>query len=195
MQPSDRSTTTRRRRGRAALGALAAVALAATGCGVPPPPIDDGGGWALVFGDGFDGPGLHPDWAVPPTSRSEPPTVSGGVLTLRSTAANGWEWGIVAAATGPRVAGEPSYPFVAAWQEGYVEARVRFSNDRWAWPAVWLFSTAKAEAWPGEDCSRLSAEWDIVENGIDGGDGSRPANNWVTSVVHRNTGDTTPDGY
>jgi beta-glucanase (GH16 family) len=182
----------RRPRGRRLLGALTLLGVAVA-CAVPPPPIPETG-WALVFGDGFEGTELKPIWAGAPFVDSLPATVADGILTLRSTAANGHQWGYLAT-TGPRIEGEPSYPYAAAWQEGYVEARVRYSNDRWARPAMWMFSMAKTEAWPGEDCSLLNAEWDIMENGIDVGDGSRPANDWVTSAIHRNTTDNTPDGY
>ncbi|HET6953449.1 MAG TPA: hypothetical protein VFI47_23935 [Acidimicrobiales bacterium] len=181
------------RRWRRRLGAVATLTLASLGGCAAPAPIGQGG-YELVFADNFDGTSVGPVWSGVPYVRSLPPTVAGGLLTLRTSAANGYEWGYLAS-TGPRVDGEPSYPFVSAWQEGYVEARLRFSNHRWARPAFWMFSQAKTEAWPGEDCSRLNAEWDIMENGIEMGDGSRAANNWAVSVIHRNTTDNTTDGY
>jgi hypothetical protein len=54
---------------------------------------------------------------------------------------------------------------------------------------------AKTEAWPGEDCSELNAEWDIFDNGVQGGRGHRPARNWYFTGLHRNTTDHTDDGY
>jgi hypothetical protein len=54
---------------------------------------------------------------------------------------------------------------------------------------------SKTEAWPGEDCSELNSEWDIMENGVQNGDGLRPAGNWYFTALHRNTTDNTSDGY
>ena len=54
---------------------------------------------------------------------------------------------------------------------------------------------AKTEAWPGENCSQLNAEWDIMEGGIGNSDGQWPASRATYSVLHRNTTDNTPDGY
>jgi hypothetical protein len=169
------------------------VALAlTTTCGAPPPIADSG--YELVFDETFDGDAVPPHWATAPFGGSLPATVDGGLLTLRSTAANDHQWAYTAS-TGPRSDTEPNYPFASAWEEGYFEARLRYTDDPWAWPAFWLFSMAKTEAWPGEDCRTLNAEWDIMENGIGNRDGAHPASSWFVSVLHRNTTDNTPDGY
>jgi hypothetical protein len=165
------------------------LALAfATTCGSPPAITDRG--YELVFDEQFDGDEVRPHWATAPFGGSLPGTVQDGLLTLRSTAANDYHWGYLAT-TGPRFETEPNYPFASAWEEGYFEARLRFTDDPWAWPAFWLFSMAKTEAWPGEDCTKLNAEWDIMENGV----GSGQASSWFVSVLHRNTTNNTPDGY
>jgi hypothetical protein len=171
--------------------ALLGLAVAPSGCA--PAPIS-GGGYELVFRDEFDDTSLSPLWAPSPVGGSLPPEVGWGVMTIRTTADNGYQWGVVAS-TGPRVATEPNYPFLASWQEGYFEARVRYSNEAWAWPAFWLFGGAKVEAWPGEDCRYLNAEWDIMENGVQNDDGNHPANAWSFTALHRNTTDGTDDGY
>jgi beta-glucanase (GH16 family) len=170
---------------------LAATLLTLVACA--PAPVA-GGGYRLVFHDDFDGDAVGGIWATAPFGGSLPATVRNGALTLTTTAANDYYWAYVAS-TGPRLDTEPSYPFAGAWQEGYFEARIRYSDNRWARPAFWLFSMAKTEAWPGENCARLNAEWDIMENGIGGTDGDRPASRWSVSVIHRNTTDNTPDGY
>jgi hypothetical protein len=183
---------TRRRRARSRAVAVVALVVGSlvTGCAAAPAP-----GYVIVFADEFDGTEADPAvWATAPFGGSLAPTVADGALTLRSTAANSYRWGYLAS-TGPRHAGEPSYPEARAFQEGYVEARLRYTDDPWVWPAFWLFSMAKTEAWPGEDCSRLNAEWDVMENGIENGDGSRPASSWYFGNLHRNAGDGTPDGY
>jgi len=180
-----------RRAGRArriGLGATTVVMALATTCGAPPPISDST--YELVFVEQFDGDAIRPHWATAPFGGSLPATVQDGILTLRSTAANHHRWGYVAS-TGPRLDPEPNYPFASAWQEGYFEARLRFTDDPWAWPAFWLFSMAKTEAWPGEDCTKLNAEWDIMENGV----GTGRASAWHVSVLHRNTTDNTADGY
>lgn len=158
-----------------------------------PAPIEDQG-YELVFVDYFDGDAPGGIWAIAPYSASLPATVSDGVLTLAATADNGYRSAYLAS-TGPRFDTEPSYPLAQAWEEGYFEARIRFTDNPWAWPAFWLFSMAKSEAWPGEDCTRLNSEWDIMENGIGNEDGTRPPSESYYGVIHRNTTDNTPDGY
>jgi hypothetical protein len=174
-----------------ALGLLGLKALLLAGCA--PPPIQ-GDGYAVVYQDHFDGTTVHPIWDTGPFGGSLPATVANGVLTVRTTAANDHHWGYLAS-IGPRQDGEPSYPFAHAWQEGYFEARIRFTDDPWSWPAFWLFSMAKTEAWPGEDCRRLTAEWDVMENGVQNAEGTRPASGWYFTALHRNTSDGTDDGY
>jgi beta-glucanase (GH16 family) len=152
------------------------------------------GGYEVVYEDQFDGDTLGGLWAVAPHGDPLPPTVADGFLTIRTTAANNFSWGYVAS-TGPRLTTEPSYPYMGAWREGYFEARLRYTDSTWSWPAFWLFSAAKTEAWPDEDCRRLTSEWDIMENGVANWNGQRPAAHSNVSVLHRNTTDGTNDGY
>ena len=167
--------------------------LVASLVGCAPAPIA-GQGYELVFQDEFNDAELSALWQAAPSGGPLPPTIGYGVMTLRSTEANGYQWGLVAS-TGPRLTSEPSYPFMASWQEGYFEARIRYSDDPWAWPAFWLFGAAKVEAWPEEDCRLLNAEWDIMENGVQNSDGAHPASSWSYTALHRNTSDGTDDGY
>jgi len=175
---------------RRALGLLALLAVFVAGC--VPPAIEEQG-YGIVFQDRFDGPTVNRVWSTAPFGDSLAPTIANGVLTVRATAANGYQWGYLAS-TGPRQEDEPSYPEARAWREGYFEARIRFTDSPWAWPAFWLFSMAKTEAWPGEDCRHLIAEWDVMENGVQNFDGARPASSWYFGALHRNTSDGTPDG-
>jgi hypothetical protein len=123
-----------------------------------PAPIRDAD-YQLAFEDDFEGSELDTSvWNTGPVGGSLPATVAGGRLTIKTTAANNHHWGHLAS-TGPRSDGEPSYANPKAWQEGYVEARTRYTDNPWSWPAFWMFSMAKSEAWPGEDCSLLNAEW------------------------------------
>ena len=183
-----------RARASVAVMIAAAVGVFAAACAPAPVPAPRPA-YVLVFADEFDGTAADPAvWATAPFGGSLAPSVGGGALTLRSTAANAYRWGYLAS-TGPRRAGEPSYPDARAFREGYVEARLRYTDDPWAWPAFWLFSMAKTEAWPGEDCRSLNAELDVMENGVENADGSRPASSWYFGNLHRNTGDGTADGY
>ena len=159
-----------------------------------PGPIE-GAGYALAYHDEFAGAAPDPAvWHTAPFGGALPPTIRDGYLTITSTAANDYRWGHVAS-TGPRTEAEPSYRNPRAWQEGYFEARLRYSDNSWSWPAFWLFSQTKTEAWPGEDCSRLNAEWDMMENGVENGTGGRPANRWYFTALHRNTTDNSDGGY
>ena len=180
-------------RRRDAVRLVAAVLLATTAVGCVPPPIADNG-YELVFSDTFDGDALGGIWSVPPHGNPLAPMIGDGVMTIWTTAENNYSWGFVGS-TGPRLDTEPSYPFMQAWQEGYFEARIRYSDDRWAWPAFWLYSSSTAEAWPGQNCRKLTSEWDIMENGVANGYAERPADHWNVSVIHRNTTDGSPDGY
>lgn len=172
---------------------LTSLALAAAPA-CAPPPISDAG-YSLVYHDDFDGTTVDSTvWATAPYGGSLPATLADGVLTIRATEANGYRWGYLAT-TGPRSGTEPSYPDALSFEEGYFEARIRFTDDPWSWPAFWLFSMAKTEAWPGEDCSRLNSEWDVMENGVQNGDGTRPAATWSFTALHRNTPDGSADGY
>lgn len=158
-----------------------------------PPPVA-GTGYELVFQDEFDDGSVGAIWATAPFGGSLPPVEGNGVMTVWSAAANSSYWGYVAS-TGPRIDTEPSHPFAHAWRYGYFEARIRFTDSDWAWPAFWLFSLAKTEAWPGENCNLLNAEWDIMEGGIGNADGQWPASRATYAVLHRNTTDNTADGY
>lgn len=174
-------------RRRLRLPVLAAVALALLLACAPAPIIEQGGGYEIVFEDTFDGPELGPLWHQPPTVSGPAPTVSGGAMVLTANATGHGE----ATSTGPRLADEPNYPFAASWQYGYFEARLRFTDDPYAWPLFWMFSMAKSEAWPEEICphegGEYTSEWNILEGGLNNQDGSQRASRSVHSVVHRNT--------
>jgi hypothetical protein len=133
-------------------------------------------------------------WVTAPFGDSLSPTVEDGAMTIRTTEANDYMWGYVAS-TGPRSESEPNYRNPRAWEEGYFEARIRYTDNPWSWPAFWLFSMNKTEAWPESDCSELTAEWDIFDNGIQNVDGSHPATDWYWTGLHRNTTNNTPEGY
>jgi hypothetical protein len=166
---------------------------------VPPPTIAveqpapiRGTDYRLDFADDFGGTTASSQvWATAPFGNSLPVTVGDGAMTLTANAANEYRWAYIAS-TGPRQDGEPSYPAAEAWQEGYFETRLRYTDNAWSWPAFWLFSMAKTEAWPGENCDHLDAEWDIMENGTPH---QRPANDFYYTTLHRNTSDGTADGY
>jgi hypothetical protein len=168
------------------------VVLAVAAC-VPPRAITDRG-YTLVYQENFNGNAVPPQWQTVAYGGSLQPTVADGLMTLKTTAANNRHWGYVAS-IGPRSKTEPNYPYMLAWQEGYFEARFRYTNHVWSWPAFWLFSAGRTEAHPGEDCRYLAAEWDMVENGVGNWNGERPADHGYVSVVHSNTKDGTPDGY
>jgi hypothetical protein len=159
----------------------------------PPPPASPPPfpGYRLVFDEGFDAVAMTSGvWSAGGSNGSLPPVTGGGMTTITATASNGHRWGLVDS-IGPWSSGEPTHPQMRSWQYGYFEARLRYTDDPWSWPAFWLFSSAKVEAMPGEDCSRLTSEWDIMENGL----GGRRADHWYHTALHRNTSDGTPDGY
>jgi hypothetical protein len=161
----------------------------------PPPtpaPIQ-GAGYHLAYADEFDGGG-DGTWENAPFGGSLPASVGGGVLTLEATVANDRKWGYVAS-TGSRADREPSYAGAESWQTGYFEARIRYTDSPWSLPAFWLFSMAKTEAWPNEDCSKLTSEWDIMENNAKKGDGRPSPAGMYHTALHRNTKDGTDDGY
>ncbi len=109
-----------------------------------------------------------------------------------------WDWALIST-NGPRRASpEPNYPNMRSFRgRRYVEAFVRYTENRWTWPAFWMFSARKNELWPGESCSspllpsELTAEWDIMENGYQSGE---TTSHFFTNI-HRNTSDGTPDGW
>jgi hypothetical protein len=168
------------------------------GTGAIVPPLLTGI-WYLAFQDTFDDAqkSLTETWEThPPYTTSYPGSVSvtNGILSLKTGSATNYEWAGVST-SGPRSNTEPNYPRMKAWQGGYFEARLRYTRSEWSWPALWLFSAAKSEAWPGENCAYLDAEWDIMENGVENGWQHRPAGDWFFTNMHRNTSDGTPDGY
>lgn len=169
---------------------LAGLCLAAS---CEPAPIA-GRDYRLAYEENFNGTTLSPQWATAAYGGSLQPTVANGSMTVRTTAANNRHWGYVAS-TGQRSAVEPNYPRMAAWEEGYFEARLRYTDSNWAWPAFWLYSASTTEAWPNENCAFYTAEWDIMENGIANWNGERPARHSNVSVAHYNTRDNSADGY
>lgn len=173
---------------RSVLGAGALV-VAALGLlpGCEPGPIR-GQGYEIVFEDQFDTLDTTV-WATAPYGGSLPASVTDGVMTLRTTAANGYRWGQIASTGQRRSSPEPNYPNARAWEEGSFEARIRYTSSEWTWPAFWLFSMDKAEAWPDEHCpaegGELTSEWDIFDNGS--WDGTPTGPHHFFSGLHRNT--------
>ncbi len=165
-------------------------------------PAQLSGNWRTVFQDEFlSASAFANTWEQhAPFSALHPGSVAvaNGLLTMKVGEITNYDWAIVSTA-GPRSAGEPSYPKMKAWREGYFEARLRYTDSEWSWPAFWLFSAAKSEAWPGEHCPSkggyFNAEWDMMENGVQNGWQHRPAGDWYARVIHKNTTDNTPDGY
>ena len=149
-------------------------------------PSDDG--YELVWEDDFDGTDLSSQWERHIPSQPEPQAdelvVAGGTVTLRTTDPSRWT-GI--STRGPRQDVEPSYPDMLDWEQGYFEARVRYSDDDWSFPAVWLFSSAAAEAFPIDDghCPVLVSELDIMEGLVPTGLSHKAQR--VTHTLHRNT--------
>lgn len=159
--------------------------------------------WSTVFHDDFSNSNasLQEIWELhPPFTTNHPGavTIADGVMNLRAGDISNYEWTHIST-SGPRTTSEPNYPSMKAWQEGYFEARFRYTDSEWSWPAFWIFSASKVEAWPGEHCPSnggfFNAEWDIVENGVQNGWQHRPAGDWYMTVLHRNTTDNTADGY
>lgn len=161
------------------------------------------GTWRRVFEDDFTNPSvsLSSVWELHPPFTTKYPgavSVANGVMTLKTGELTNNEWTHVSTA-GPRRSTEPNYPAMKAWREGYFEARFRYTDSEWSWPAFWLFSANKVEVWPGEKCPAqggyYNAEWDMVENGVQNGWQHRPSNSWYARVIHKNTTDHTDDGY
>lgn len=174
--------------------AVLALALVLTGCPYNP----EENGYTMVWSDEFDGAAIDTSvWELKNTPWEGPAdsgeiTVSDGTLKLRSydderdfqTAIN---------TRGPRSSGEPNYPDHLSFEEGYFEARLRYTDDGYSLPAFWLFSTAVAEAqtvWPdprdtGSHCPTLVSELDIMEGLVPTGAPGRPQS--ATGTLHRNT--------
>jgi hypothetical protein len=172
-----------------ALPLLSAIAA----CDHDPAPIA-GQGWVEVWEDTFDYPSvaaMGDVWELNGnvTLATNPNDPDDQMVRLRTGPFQGWNWTLISTA-GPRSASEPNYPDARAWQGPlYVEAYVRYTENRHTWPAFWMFSLHKIEAGPTDDCSspplpsELTAEWDIMENGWDSDDTS---SHYFTDI-HRNT--------
>ena len=185
------------------LGGVGVLVLGAAVLSACHPPEDPN--WTVVWQDEFDYASvadmgqvweLSPPWATYTPGEvqlSDDPSVPGGrMVHLRTDASMNWDWTLIST-MGPRTPGsEPNYPSARSWQGPvYVEARVRYTENRHVWPAFWMFSHRKAELWPDEDCGpgappeKLTAEWDIMENGWQVGD----TTSRFSTAVHRNTSD------
>lgn len=161
------------------------------------------GSWGIVFEDDFSNAtkSLTETWSTRPPFTTYHPgsvTAANGLITLKTGTISNYEWAHIST-DGPRSSTEPNYPKMKAWREGYFEARIRYTDSEWSWPAFWLFSASKVEAWPGENCPAkggfYNAEWDMMENGVQNGWQHRPASSWYVRVIHKNTSDGTSDGY
>lgn len=198
---------------------LLAVTATGAGCSRTPAPVE-GLDWVVVFEDEFDYPSLLAMAAVwelsPPFATYHPgevtltanPNQPGDRIVRLTTgpfqAYGDGRWGLAQiSTTGPRApaGSEPDYPHARAWLGPlYVEAYIRYTENRHAWPAFWMFSLHKSESWePGDhdNCSspplpwELSAEWDIMENGHAA---NAPLSGYFTAI-HRNTPDGTANGW
>ena len=204
------------------LGLMAVLGLVAgvAGCDHDPAAVRDQG-WTEVWEDTFDYTSLDQMddvWELnPPFSTyfpgevqlmdnpadTDPSDGTDRMVRLRTgpfqTRSDGlWDWAMIST-NGPRRTGtEPNYPDARSFQGPlYVEAWVRYTENRHTWPAFWMFSARKNELWPGESCSspplpqELTAEWDIMENGYSAGETS----SHFFTAIHRNTSDGTADGW
>jgi hypothetical protein len=195
------------------------VATATAGCSRMPEPIDEPG-WVVVWSDDFDYPSLgamaqvwelsapfataHFGEVMLTDNPDEPGDRVARLTTGPFQVHTDGTWDLAEISTaGPRApaGSEPDYPRARAWMGPlYVEAKIRYTENRHIWPAFWMFSLNKVESWePGhhDACSdppkpwELSAEWDIMENGYDP---NAPRSNYFTDI-HRNTSDGTADGW
>jgi hypothetical protein len=208
-------------RGRLRVGAVALLAATTTaGCSRTPEPVD-GQDWVVVWQDDFDYPSLGAMaqvWDLSPRyatahfgevmltdNQSVPNDRVARLTTGPFQAFDDGSWDLAQVSTaGPRAleGSEPDYPNARAWMGPlYVEATIRYTENRHAWPAFWMFSLHKIESWEpgggGDACSdppqpwELSAEWDIMENGHD----ANAASSRYFTDIHRNTYDGTLDGW
>lgn len=145
-------------------------------------------GYEVVYEDDFDTLDASV-WNT--TSGGGGATVADGIATLTDTAGGGYNY---IGSFGPYQDGpqhdadEVNYPDMLAFEEGYFEARMRFTRSAWAWPVFWLFSADASEATQqGTECDELRAEWDIMEAGLDNASGNQPAYSSAYTVLHRNT--------
>ncbi len=195
------------------------TATLTVGCARTPEPVA-GQNWVVVWQDDFnysslDAMGqvweLSPPFSTPHLGEvlliTNPDDPNDRVVRLttgpfQALADGRWDWAAIST-SGPRSpqGSEPDYPKAHAWQGPlYVEATVRYTENRHAWPAFWMFSLHKAESWEpygGDACSNpplpweLTAEWDIMENGHEP---NAPRSSYFTDI-HRNTTDGTSDGW
>ena len=160
----------------------------------PPPPTFSepaaiaGQGYRQVFHDDFDGTSLGSAWTPKQFWEDDPRSgavaVSDGTVKIR----NSWPYyDDQSITTGPYSFGDP---VKKAWEFGYFEARMKFTDGKGSWPAFWLISSAHATwpSWPACPEPDLNFELDIMEY-----QGDEPTQFYGTQ--HRNTGDLcgTPD--
>jgi hypothetical protein len=168
----------------AVLALVILIVTALTGCPWNP----EENGYVLVWADEFDGTALDPEWETHPPSQPAPDpdelVVSAGTLKLRSTDPEHWS---AITTLGPRQPSEPNYPSPISFEEGYFEARLRYTDDGYSFPAFWLLSSAAGEAFgdPDAHCPTLVSELDVMEGLVPTGVTGRPQR--VTHTLHRNT--------
>ncbi len=142
------------------------VALIATVVACEPEPIR-GQGYQVVWEDNFDtlNPAVwatHEPWYVAPPAGAV--TVSDGTLKLTSRASDGYP-NLEITTLGQRTSTPPrQYPNSTTFQQGYFEARMRYTDSPHSWPAFWLFGEHRAQTYPESPCPVLQGEWDIMEN-------------------------------
>ena len=153
----------------------------------PPPPLGEpaaiaGQGYRQAFRDDFDGTSLGSTWTPKEFWEDDPRpgaiAVSDGTVKIR----NAWPYyDDQSITTGPYYFGDP---VKKAWEFGYFEARMKFTDAKGSWPAFWLISSAHATwpNWPSCPESDLNFELDIMEY-----QGDEPTQFYGTE--HRNTGD------
>lgn len=153
-------------------------------------PAEDG--YHLAFEDSFES--LDEDvWHFSGTPGGV--TVANGVATIRDVPGDTWTWNTLGTygryEDGPlHDRDEINFPNATTFQEGYFEARLRFTDNEWSWPAFWLYSlhgTEYGNDRTGTACDVLNSEWDIMEAGIGNTSGNFPASRSAYTVLHRNT--------
>lgn len=75
------------------------------------------------------------------------------------------------------------YSKIKDFEQGYFEARIRYTDNSWAHPAFWLFASGRPQSHPVHPCHSGGpgqAEWDIMEN-------IRANRDEFESVLHENT--------